>query len=201
MTVTASNYPLKKNDFYQTEPWAVDAVIRALKTLGVWRDGTVWEPAAGNHAMVKPIYDAGAKIVMTSDIANYRHPHSFMFDFLGEGDKVLPIAGFDLISNPPYGPSNRLAHRFAEKALLRCDGYVALLLTAKFDFGSTRTHLFRDCRRFIAKVALLDRVSWEGNGKTGTEDHAWYIWGPKTLGNVEFSMMYERNLAKVCEVA
>lgn len=55
---------------------------------------------------------------------------------------------------------------------------VALLLTAKFDFGKTRRHLFADNPRFMAKIALLDRISWAANGKTGTEDHAWYVWGP-----------------------
>jgi|TARA_B110000211_G_scaffold176380_1_gene199330 hypothetical protein len=61
MTVTASKYPLKKNDLYETEAWAVFAVIKALKDLELWRDGTIWEPAAGTHAMVSPFYRSGAK--------------------------------------------------------------------------------------------------------------------------------------------
>lgn len=76
------------------------------------------------------------------------------------------------------GKGNRDAVRFAEVALERCNGMVALLLTAKFDFGKTRRHLFQDNPRFMAKIALLDRISWAGNGETGTEDHAWYVWGP-----------------------
>jgi hypothetical protein len=191
MTVTASKYPLKKNDLYETEAWAVFAVIKALKDLELWRDGTIWEPAAGTHAMVSPFYRSGAKTVITSDICTYGPQHSFMMDFLEGDEPNSSIGEYDLISNPPYGRQNRLAVQFAEKSLLRCEGYVALLLTAKFDFGSTRTHLFRDNDRFRAKVALIDRVSWEGNGETGTEDHAWYIWGPKDTVSVNTELLYQ----------
>lgn len=59
----------------------------------------------------------------------------------------------------------------------RCDGFVALLLTAKFDFGKTRADLFRDNPRFVAKIALVDRIQWFPGDKSGIEDHAWYVWG------------------------
>lgn len=196
MTVTASRYPLKKNDLYETEAWAVYVVIRALQSLRLWRGGTIWEPAAGNHAMVTPFRQSGATSVVTSDIATYGPGHSFTFDFINDGDPPMTVGDFDIISNPPYGAGNRLAMKFAEQALSRCNGYVALLLTAKFDFGSTRTHLFRDCHRFVAKVALLDRVSWEGNGETGTEDHAWYLWGPRDMKPAIPTLLYQRNPTK-----
>ena len=51
------------------------------------------------------------------------------FDFLSGGG----IPGDDddddaIITNPPYGRGNRDAVRFAERALERCPGLVALLL-------------------------------------------------------------------------
>ena len=61
----------------------------------------------------------------------------------------------------------------------RGDGLVALLLTAKFDFGKTRQFLFRDNPRFMAKIALVDRIQWFPGDSSGTEDHAWYVWGSK----------------------
>jgi len=73
-------------------------------------------------------------------------------------------------------------------ALERADN-VALLLTAKFDFGSTRQHLFKNNPRFYGKIHLMDRLSFF-DGKTGTEDHAWYVW---TKEPNEFPrIMYER---------
>ena len=73
MTVTASKYKPKPNDLYETEPWATEACIRALNKLGLWRGGPIWEPAAGNHAMVGPLAWAGASDVVTSDITKYDH--------------------------------------------------------------------------------------------------------------------------------
>lgn len=169
MTVTASNYARAENDLYQTEPWATEALLRRFALDG----DIVWEPAAGNHLMADVLREHGATVV-TSDIAVYDRLHDRMFDFLAGGDaNAKPDA---IVTNPPYGKGNRDAVRFTELALERCDGLVAMLLTAKFDFGKTRRHLFADNKRFRAKIALLDRISWAGNGETGTEDHAWYVW-------------------------
>lgn len=180
MTVTASNYPLRKNDLYETEAWAVDALVRACPQIA---GSTVYEPAAGNHAIADALQRYNAR-TQTSDIATYEREHDFVADFLTD-DRVLDVAACNgwLITNPPYGHGNRLAVQFVERALQVPFINIAMLLTAKFDFGKTRRHLFADSDRFAAKVALLDRVSWVGNGKTGTEDHAWYIWNWNNGGN------------------
>lgn len=176
MTVTASNYARAENDLYQTEPWATEALLRRFPVRGL----TVWEPAAGNHLIADVLRENGA-VVVTSDIVRYDREHSAIFDFLAPKKlDEAPVVARDLITNPPYGKGNRDAVKFAELALERCDGLVALLLTAKFDFGKTRRHLFADNKRFRAKIALLDRISWAGNGETGTEDHAWYVWDKPT---------------------
>lgn len=186
MTVVASQYARKENDLYQTEPWATEALIRNFPVNGF----LVWEPAAGNHLMADVLRDAGAN-VFTTDIATYDREHDDTFDFL-KGLHVGSHSFFNaIITNPPYGKGNRDAVKFAELALERCDGLVALLLTAKFDFVKTRRHLFADNARFWAKIALLDRISWGGNRETGTEDHAWYVWGKKTNFPYTPAMMWE----------
>lgn len=169
MTVVASNYERSKNDLYQTEAWATQALLRHFPVSGLH----VWEPAAGNHKMADVLRDAGA-IVTTSDIQTYDRPHDAIVDFR---DRLIHCPHHQaIITNPPYGIQNRLAVKFCELALERCDGLVAMLLTAKFDFGNTRPHLFRDNKRFAAKIALLDRIQWFAGQTKGTEDHAWYIW-------------------------
>jgi len=173
MTVVASNYARAENDLYQTEPWATEALLRHFPVRGL----TVWEPSAGNHLMVDVLRDAGAN-VKTSDIVTYDREHDAIFDFLNDRPHHEPSINA-IITNPPYGKGNRDAVKYARLALERCDGIVALLLTAKFDFGKTRSDLFRDNDRFWAKIALVDRISWAGNGETGTEDHCWVVWGPK----------------------
>lgn len=179
MTVVASNFERAANEHYQTEPWATEALLRRFPMTGY----TVWEPAAGGHKMADVLKDSGA-IVWTSDIEHYGREHDEQFDFIHGHSSWMHAGGKwqAIVTNPPYGKGNRLAVRFCELALERCKGNVAMLLTAKFDFGKTRHHLFRDNDRFLAKVNLVDRISWAGNGETGTEDHAWYVWGPKGSG-------------------
>lgn len=172
MTVVASNYARKENDLYQTEPWATEALLRHFPVRGLY----VWEPAAGNHLMADVLRDNGG-IVRTSDIATYDRRHDAIFDFLKDRPHNEPSIEA-IITNPPYGKGNRDAVRFARLALDRCCGLVALLLTAKFDFGKTRSDLFRDNPRFWAKIALVDRIQWFPGDTSGTEDHAWYVWGP-----------------------
>lgn len=185
MTVVASNYARKENDLYQTEPWATEALLRHFPV----SDLTVWEPAAGNHLMADVLRGAGAT-VKTSDIVTYDRPHDAIFDFLKLRPHNEPNIDA-IITNPPYGKGNRDAVRFAELALARCEGLVALLLTAKFDSGKSRLHLTRDNPRFAAKIVLVDRIQWFPGATTGTEDHAWFVWGP--TGAVEGSarLFYE----------
>lgn len=170
MTVVASNFERKHLDLYETEAWATEALLRHFPVDGL----TVWEPAAGNHAIVDVLHQHGADVV-ASDIARYDRGH-ILDDFFSDlrlftGSKIDAI-----ITNPPYGKGNRDAVKWAELSLKRCSGLVALLLTAKFDFGKTRTHLFRDNPRFSAKIALMDRIQWFPGATSGTEDHAWYVW-------------------------
>lgn len=188
MTVTASNYALKENSLYETEAWATEALIRRYPVDGI----KVWEPAAGNHKIADVLRTRGAQ-VWTSDIAVYQREHDEAFNFLAcyASWQLITTKPDAIITNPPYGKGNREAVRFCELALERCDGIVAMLLTAKFDFGKTRFHLFRDSDRFMAKINLVDRISWEGNGETGTEDHAWYVWGPEGAGKLGPTIYYE----------
>lgn len=171
MTVVASNFARKENELYETEEWATYALLRHF---GVGEADKIWEPAAGNHKIADVLRRQNAD-VFTSDIVTYQRDHDQLFDFLNGKNATR---SFDaIITNPPYGKGNREAVRFAELALERCSGLVALLLTAKFDFGKTRYHLFRNNPRFRAKIALVDRIQWFPGATTGTEDHAWYVWG------------------------
>jgi len=184
MTVVASNYARAENDLYQTEPWATQALLRHFPVAGL----TVWEPAAGNHLIADVLRERGASVT-TSDIQEYDRKHDALVDFLEPRFSCKNPKHDAIITNPPYGKGNRTAVRFAELSLERCSGTVALLLTAKFDFGKTRVHLFRDNPRFCAKIALLDRIQWFPGDSGGTEDHAWYVWASVGV-NVSPSMLW-----------
>lgn len=171
MTVVKSKYKRRRNDLYETEPWVTKALLRHFPVKGL----IVWEPAAGNHKIADVLKKAGAK-VFTSDIATYKRRHSMVLDFFASGlsKSVRPC----IITNPPWGKGNHTAAKFVRSALQRAPDLVAIFMTMKFDSGSTRVDLFRDNPRFAAKIVLLDRVAFF-NGKTGTEDHAWYVWTKK----------------------
>jgi hypothetical protein len=169
MTVVASNFDRKENDLYQTEEWATRALLKHIPPI---KGMGVWEPAAGNHKIADVLRAEGAN-VFTSDIATYDRKHDENWDFFAPKPKWFSGS---IITNPPYGKGNRDAARFARTALEKCDAWIALLLTAKFDFGKTRLDLFRDNPRFHSKIVLVDRIQWFPGETSGTEDHAWYVW-------------------------
>ena len=64
MTVVASNFERKKNELYETEPWATEALLRHL---GLPGNAKIWEPAAGNHKIADVLRAHGFEVI-TSDI-------------------------------------------------------------------------------------------------------------------------------------
>lgn len=192
MTVVASNYTRQGNDLYQTEPWATECLLRHFPVLGK----SVWETAAGNHLMADVLTENGA-VVRTADIKRYDVDHDITINFFSQEAAVFFRENQCdcMITNPPYGAGNRDAVLWASVSLARCSGLVALLLTAKFDFGKTRQHLFRKNARFLAKIALLDRIQWFPGATTGTEDHAWYVWGAEAEAPYVPRMYWEGKIA------
>jgi hypothetical protein len=190
MTVVASNFKRKENDLYQTEPWATRALLRYVPVAGL----KVWEPAAGNHAIADVLREAGASVI-TSDIALYERRHDAIVDFLAPRFAYKNPTHDAIITNPPYGLGNRDAVKFTRISLDRCSGWVALLLTAKFDFGKSRADLFARNHRFAFKIALVDRIQWFPGATTGTEDHAWYVWSPSPGAGIgQAKLLYEGRL-------
>lgn len=174
MTVVASGYEQQRNDLYETERWAILALLQHYPEL---LEDICWEPSAGNHRIADVVEEHGPPCY-TSDIETYDRQHDMLLDFFDATEMIN--GSINLVTNPPYGKRNALAQRYARHALQICKGWVALLLTVKFDSGKTRTDLFRDNYRFRGKLVLVDRIRWfDGEGSTdGTEDNAWFIWGP-----------------------
>lgn len=186
MTVVASNFARQANDLYQTEAWATRALLRHLSL----KSAKVWEPAAGNHAMADVLREAGADVI-TSDIIVYGRRHDAIVNFLEPRFAYKNPPHDAIITNPPYGRGNHDAVKFARLALERCPGWVALLLTAKFDFGKTRADLFAHNPRWALKITLVDRIQWFPGDTTGTEDHAWYVWRPADAPSGPPTIIYE----------
>jgi hypothetical protein len=133
----------------------------------------IWEPAAGDGAIVRPLQAAGFTVI-ASDIVDY--------GLVGCG------VGIDYLEAPPVGdvqaivtnPPFRLALRFAEKALREVP-YLALLLRTNFLESTERLKFFRKhptARIWISsrRLPMMHRHGWQGRLAPSNTCHAWFIW-------------------------
>jgi tRNA G10 N-methylase Trm11 len=133
----------------------------------------LWEPAAGDGAIVQPLRLAGYEVI-ASDLVDYG----------GEGitpgvdylDANLPGEVDGIVTNPPY----RLAIDFARKALYEAP-YVALLLRTNFLESVGRLSFFRwlpPSRIWISsrRLPMMHRYGWSGPTAPSNTCFAWFIW-------------------------
>lgn len=184
----------KHHNFFDTPGWVLlDGLAPFFPVKGL----VVLEPACGTGKMVRALVDAGAGMVIASDILKRKRlslSAGMAFhrrDFL----KTVPAPHFEdvdaLITNPPFGEQGRLAEQFIEKGLafLRAAPagkpvFLALLLSVDFDLAVGRVHLFDRCPEFHAVIRLRRRIEWfkrkkKRNGKKSSgpsQNHAWFIW-------------------------
>ena len=107
----------------------------------------IWEPAAGDGAIVRPLQMAGFNVI-ASDIVDYGLVGCRVgIDYL----KARPIGDVQaIVTNPPF----KLAQRFAEKALTEVP-YLALLLRTNFVESMSRLKLFR--KQPLARIWISSR--------------------------------------------
>jgi hypothetical protein len=160
MAQRVSGYERQANETYETPAWCARVVADHYLH---GRCTHLWEPANGpNSKLARALQAEGFNVLVTNT------------NFLTM--RELPDPRIEAVTtNPPYG-HGRLAHQFISHAL-NLAPIVAMLLTADFDSGKTRTSLFRVCKLFVGKIVLLDRVVWfERPGADPSTNHAWFIW-------------------------
>jgi hypothetical protein len=133
----------------------------------------IWEPAAGDGALVRPLEEAGFTVI-ASDIADYGLTGCMTgVDYL----TAKPPPGVrGVVTNPPY----KLAIKFAEKALRETD-YLALLLRTNFLESTARLPFFRKhqpARIWISsrRLPMMHRHGWEGLRAPSNTCFAWFVW-------------------------
>jgi hypothetical protein len=161
-------------DAYFSPP---EAVMSLLGIEGDHLPNCIWEPAAGDGAIVRPFKDAGFKVV-ASDIADYGlEDCKSGVDYL----KAQAIAGVGgIITNPPY----KLAVDFAEKALREVP-YLALLLRTNFLESMARLAFFRQhqpARIWISsrRLPMMHRHGWSGPRAPSNTCFAWFVWDARS---------------------
>lgn len=167
------------DDFYATPQCAVESLIDLeLKWLPPDGDrSTIWEPACGDGAIVKPLREAGWN-VFASDLVDRGCPDSLVGNFLGES----PYGSDAIITNPPF----KLAREFVDTALQRAP-YVAMLLRLAFLEGAARKPWFEStplARVHVSsrRLPMMHRDGWEGPKAGSAVCHAWFVWDKRHEG-------------------
>ena len=168
------------DDLYETP---VEATLALLEVEPL--PHSLWEPACGLGAMVRPLRAAGHRVIAT-DLVDYRSPDqdSTGRDFLSE--RAAPDGVQAIVTNPPF----KIADGFVRHALNLCPRVVMLLRLAFLeserrsdilDGGQlARVYVFRN------RLPMMHRAGWTGRKATNATAFAWFVWdrthrGPPTL--------------------
>ena len=168
-TVGGSGIERITNDFYATPPTIAAALLPFLpdrETLG-----TIWEPAAGDGAIVKVLQKAGYPVV-ASDLIDRGAGYRSGVDFLAVN--ALPKGVRSIITNPPYGDG--LGEAFMRHALALLEpvgGYVSMLMRSEFLFAQSRRDLFT--RSDFEPPLYVGRPRWFSETKVSPRfEFAWF---------------------------
>lgn len=178
-SVTGERHP---QDYYATEPKALEKFLEKFKEDGEEVSPIVWECACGGGHLVDALHNMGYGVYYT-DIIDYGYPDTILHDFFGElpFDSPNKKVNMDIITNPPYS----MAKEFIEKALdLVSDNQkVIMLLKLTFLESKKRRELFE---KYPPKYIYVSssRLQCAKNGdfetyKNGTGTaiaYGWFVW-------------------------
>lgn len=170
VTMGASNHSSlerEKNDFYTTEPKAIELLLKLEKF-----NTNIWECACGKGHLSKILQNEGYKVLST-DLIDRGYGMSGI-NFLKCNKKF----NGDIITNPPY----KYAREFVLKALelLEEGNKVAMFLKVQFLEGKARKELFTNNPPKKIYVSS-SRLNCAKNGEfekypSSAIAYAWFIW-------------------------
>ncbi len=176
VTLGASNHSDKEreqNDFYATDPHALEIFLKKLKEDDIKLHKNIWECACGQGHLSEVLKKYGYDVYSTDKVD--RGYGEKQIDFLSYFNNELET---DILTNPPY----KYAKEFVEKALeIQATGYYTVMfLKIQFLEGQARKKLFEECppkyvyvnssRQLCAMNGEFDRY------KATALCYCWYIW-------------------------
>jgi hypothetical protein len=151
----------------------VEAIASLIALEGDRLPTSLWEPAAGDGAIVHPLRETG-RLAIASDIHDYGLGGCAIQDYL----TTDPPAGIHgIVTNPPY----KHALQFAQKALSEVP-YVAFLVRSNFDIEGVKRMGFRASDppariwRSARRLPMMHRYGWTGNRAPSNTPHCWLVW-------------------------
>lgn len=159
----ASSTGRRELDFYPTPPEPTIALLRWWGD-GLPSDQTVWEPCAGDGAIVDVVEQHGRQVVASDVVDRGRgYPTRDYFDFKSR-------AAPNIITNPPFSRAADFILHAADLNVQR----MALLLKSHFWQAAKRMKVWRRWRPNWV-LPLTWRVDFTGGGQA-TMDCAWFVW-------------------------
>lgn len=157
------------NDYYATDPKAARLLMEVERFAPY-----IWECACGEGHLAKEFEKAGYH-VYASDIIN--RGYGYQQDFLNS--VAPPVAGFDIITNPPYSKAQEFVEHALEISALGTK--VAMLLKIQFLEGKARRKLFekyppKTLYVSSARLNCAKNGEFEKYAKSTAICYAWYVW-------------------------
>lgn len=173
------NTERQSEDFYATNPRALELFISKLEEDGLSLDKKVWECACGMGHLADVLLDYGCEVKVT-DIVDRGYDGVGIIDFLKSSEDWQG----DILTNPPF----KLAEKFVEKGMETLINGKRLYLFLKIQFleGQKRKELFKkyppkyvycySSRQQCCRDAEFDKYT------ATTQFYAWYVWEKGYLG-------------------
>lgn len=161
----------EQNDFYATEPRAVEKLLSALREDNINLAEKLWEPACGEGHISEVLLAAGYS-VRSSDLIDRGYGEAF--DFLEQTEDWTG----DIITNPPF----KLSLPFIQKSLeLIPDGNKVLIFQRLNFLESGKRYRFFKDNPFKYIYVHASRVGTAMNADferfhAKSMAYAWYIW-------------------------
>ena len=162
----------QENDFYATEPKALELFIKQLNIDGLEINQEVLEPSCGQGHLSEVLKQHG-HIVISTDLVDRGYGVGNV-DFL----KMNFETQGDILTNPPF----KLAEKFVEKGMevLKNGNRLYFFLKIQFLEGQKRKELFKkyppkyvychSSRQLCAKDGEFEKYT------ATTQFYAWYVW-------------------------
>lgn len=166
-----SNKERENNDFYATDPHALEIFLNKINEDEIKLHHTIWECACGQGHLSK-VLEKQKYEVYSTDLVN--RGYGDVLDFLKYN---YPFLG-DILTNPPY----KYAKEFVEHALkIQGDGYYTIMfLKIQFLEGQARQELFK---KYPPKYVYVNttRQLCAMNGefekyKATALCYCWFVW-------------------------
>lgn len=171
----ASNHTVKDreiNDYYATDPKALEIFLDKLKKDNIELHKSIWEPACGEGHLSKVLEKRGYNVYSSDLIAR---GYGWESDFLQTKVSNLNI---DILTNPPY----KYAKEFVEKALeIQVNGYYTIMfLKIQFLEGQARKNLFKKYPPkyvYVNSKRQICYINGDMSKKMSSAScYCWFIW-------------------------